>query len=889
MPDTSLTGVTRRGDYRPPSHLIDTVELHFTLDPAATIVRSRLAVRRNPAGDATAPLQLDGEALELVSLRLDGEILGANRYARQPDGGLVIEGLPDQAVLDIETRIAPAANTELSGLYTSGGAFFSQCEAQGFRRITFFPDRPDVMARFTVTLEADRAAVPVLLSNGNPEAAGPLPDGRHFARWVDPHPKPSYLFALVAGDLVAVRDSFTTRSGRQVALAIWVRHGDAASCGHAMRSLQASMAWDERVYGLEYDLDMFNIAAVADFNMGAMENKGLNVFNTKYVLARPETATDGDYEGIESVIAHEYFHNWTGNRVTCRDWFQLSLKEGLTVFRDQQFSADQGSAAVKRIADVARLRGGQFPEDAGPLAHPVRPDSYLAIDNFYTATVYQKGAEVVRMMHTILGPAGFRRGMDLYFARHDNAAVTIEDFVAALQDGAGVVALQGGASIDLSPFIAWYAQAGTPDLTVTDRYDAAARQYTLTLRQHTRPTPGQPSKQPLPIPVAMALLGPDGAALPTTLDGATEPAGTRLLMLDRTEQEFVFTGVAAAPVPSLLRGYSAPVRLLGVSPDRLRFLATHDDDPFVRWESGQQYATGVMLGMVDAARAGAPLTLDEGLLAAMDATLAGAAADPAFAAVVLVLPQTDFVADQMPTADYDTLHTVRRFLRAELGRRLQRRLLATYDSLTDAGPTRIDGPAIGRRHLRNVCLAYLVAAGDVARAAAQFAAATNMTDMLAALGSLASTDTPERVAALASFYARWRGDDLVIDKWFAVQAMSTLPDTLDAVRRLAGHADFDLGNPNRVRALVSAFAHANPVRFHAASGDGYRFLADFILAIDPANGQIAARLVNPLGAWRRQDAARAALMRGELARIAAAPKLSRFTLEKVTTALVEPA
>jgi aminopeptidase N len=879
MPDTHPTGVTRRGDYRPPSHLVDTVDLHFTLDHAATIVRSRLSVRRNPAGtDPAEPLHLDGEALELLSIRLDGETLGTNRYARQPDGSLVIHHLPDHAVLEIETRIAPAANTELSGLYTSGGAFFTQCEAQGFRRITFFPDRPDVMARFTTTIEADSAAAPVLLSNGNPDAAGTLPDGRHFARWVDPHPKPSYLFALVAGDLVAVRDRFTTRSGRHVALAIWVRSGDEDRCGHAMRSLKASMAWDERVYGLEYDLDVFNIAAVADFNMGAMENKGLNVFNTKYVLARPETATDADYEGIESVIAHEYFHNWTGNRVTCRDWFQLSLKEGLTVFRDQQFSADQGSAAVKRIADVARLRAGQFPEDAGPLAHPVRPDSYLAIDNFYTATIYQKGAEVVRMMHTILGPAGFRRGMDLYISRHDNAAVTIEDFVHALQDGAGV---------DLSGFLPWYSQAGTPDVTLTDSYDAPSRRYTLTLRQQTRPTPGQTEKQPLPIPVAMALLAPDGTAMPTTLDGVTEPAGTRLLMLDQAVRDFVFTDVPAPPVPSLLRGYSAPVRLLGVSPARLRFLAAHDTDPFVRWESGQQYATAIMLGMVAEARRGAALAMDDGLLAAMQATLAQAAADPAFAAVALTLPQLDFVADQMEKVDFDALHAVRSFLRAEIGHRLAGELRAACDALAEHGPYTIDGPAIGRRHLRNVCLGYLVAAGDVALAAAQYAAATNMTDMLAALGSLSNTDTPQRSTALADFHARWRGDDLVIDKWFAIQAMSTLPDTLDAVRRLAGHADFDLRNPNRVRALVSAFANANPVRFHAASGDGYRFLADFILAIDPINGQIAARLVNPLGAWRRQESARATLMQGELARIAATPNLSRFTFEKVTTALAE--
>jgi aminopeptidase N len=877
--DTTGPAIVRRADYLPPDFLIDTVDLHFELDPASTLVRSRLTVRRNPAGaDPNEALHLDGEALELVSVRLDGAALGANRYSLRLDGALVIPGMPDQAVLEIETRIAPAANSELSGMYVSGGAFFTQCEAQGFRRITYFPDRPDVMARYTTTVVADRAAVPVLLSNGNLDASGVLEGGRHFARWVDPHPKPSYLFALVAGDLVAVRDQFTTRSGRPVELAIWVRRGDEDRCAHAMRSLKTSMSWEEEVYGLEYDLDVFNIAAVSDFNMGAMENKGLNVFNTKYVLARPDTATDGDYEGIESVIAHEYFHNWTGNRVTCRDWFQLSLKEGLTVFRDQQFSADQGSAAVKRISDVQRLRSGQFPEDAGPLAHPVRPDSYMAIDNFYTATVYQKGAEVVRMLHTLLGPVGFRKGMDLYIARHDNNAVTIEDFVRALQDGAGV---------DLSGFVAWYAQAGTPDVTVSDAYDAATRRYTLTLRQETRPTLGQPEKQPLPIPVAMALLGPDGRELPTMLNSVGQRPGTRLLMLDQATQDFVFTDVPAPPVPSLLRGYSAPVKLLGVARERLRFLAAHDSDPFVRWDSGQQYATDTMLDMVAAWRHDGTLAMDEGLLEAMAATLDGADADPAFAAVALTLPYVDFVADQMTVMDVEAIHAVRDFLREELGRRLGPALRATYDRLTDHGPYAIDGKAMGRRHLRNVCLSYLIAAGaeGVALAAAQFAGSGNMTDVLAALACLASTDTPERVAALSAFHARWHGDDLVLDKWFQIQAMSTLPRTLAAVRDLASHADFDLRSPNRVRALVGAFASGNPVRFHDASGEGYRFLADMILALDPMNGQVAARLVNPLGGWRRQDAARAALMRGELERIAAQPKLSRFTFEKASKAL----
>jgi aminopeptidase N len=876
MPDTAVPEI-KRADYRPPAFLIDDVDLHFALDPAATIVRSRLSVRRNPAyGDAAAPLQLDGEALELVSIRLNGEALGENRYRLAADGSLSLPEMPDHAMLEIETRIHPAENTELSGLYVSGDSFFTQCEAQGFRRITYFPDRPDVMARFSVTLVADQARVPVLLSNGNPGETGVLEGGRHFARWVDPHPKPSYLFALVAGALVSVRDQFVTRSGRIVQLAIWVRAGDEDRCGHAMRSLKASMAWDETVYGLEYDLDVFNIAAVSDFNMGAMENKGLNVFNTKYVLARPDTATDGDYQGIETVIAHEYFHNWTGNRVTCRDWFQLSLKEGLTVFRDQQFSADQGSAAVKRIQDVERLRAAQFPEDAGPMAHPVRPDSYLAIDNFYTATVYQKGAEVVRMLHTLLGVDGFRRGMDLYIARHDNAAVTIEDFVTALQDGAGV---------DLSAFVAWYAQAGTPEVTMSDVYDAATRRYTLTLRQATPPTPGQPDKQPLPIPVSLGLLDTDGREMATVLDGVAAPAGTRVVMLQGETQDFVFTDVPSAPVPSLLRGYSAPVKLFGVTPERLRFLAAHDSDPFVRWESGHQYATGVMLEMAARWRRDGSLAMDDGVLAALTAALR--AEDPAFAAVALALPHIDFVADQMPVADIDAIFAVRQFLRAEAGRALHDELLDIYRTLTETGPYTIDGAAMGRRALRNMCLGYLTAAGadGVALARAQFEAATNMTDVLAALACLAATEAPAREAALAAFHARWRGDDLVLDKWFQIQAMSPRATTLDDVRALATHADFDIRNPNRVRALVGAFAHGNPVRFHDAQGGGYRFLADMICALDPINGQVAARMVNPLGAWRRHDAARQALMRGELERIAALPKLSRFTFEKVSKAL----
>jgi aminopeptidase N len=857
---------TLRHDYRPPSFLVETVDLRFELDPKATVVRSRLVLRRNPAdGDAAAPLELDGEALELLSLALDGEALGENRFRRTPEGGLVIDDMPDAAVLEVATRIDPDANSELSGLYTSGGAFFTQCEAEGFRRITFFPDRPDVMARYTTTIVADRASVPVLLGNGNPTASG-MDGARHWATWTDPHPKPAYLFALVAGDLVPVRDSFTTRSGRHVDLAIWVRRGHEDACGHAMESLKRSMTWDENVYGLEYDLDVFNIAAVSDFNMGAMENKGLNVFNTKYVLARPETATDADYQGIEAVIAHEYFHNWTGNRVTCRDWFQLSLKEGLTVFRDQQFSADMGSPAVKRLSDVRGLRAAQFREDAGPLAHPVRPESYIAIDNFYTATIYNKGAEVVRMLHRLAGVDGFRRGMDLYIARHDNQAVTIEDFVAAIGDGAG---------IDLSPFLAWYDQAGTPELSFSETFDAEARRYTLTLRQATSPTPGQPTKAPLPIPVAMGLLAPDGTQV-----------AERMLLLDRAEQDFVFDGITAQPVPSLLRGFSAPVKLSGLSRERLAFLAAHDTDPFVRWDSLQSYAADLMLERIAAGGHGIGRGVDPGLLDAFAATLRGAEADPAFAAACLALPAEATVADRMAVVDVDAIHAVRQDLRAALGRALERALREAYARLADPGPYRSDGVAIGRRALRNTCLSYLAAAGDEALAAAQFEQAGNMTDSLAALDVLTAGDTPAREPALAAFHARWRHEELVLDKWFTLQALSPRADTLAQVRALAAHPDFDLRNPNRARSLLAAFP-GNQVRFHDASGEGYRFLAEAVIALDPANSQTAARLVGPLGQWRRQDAGRQAHMRAALRSILARPGLSRGTFEQASRALGE--
>jgi len=872
-------------EYRPPDFLIDEVDLSFSLGEDETIVTSNLVLRRNPAaGTPHAPLRLDGEELELLSVALDGAPpLDADRYRVEPDGALILPAVPDAFRLEIVVRIKPQLNSALSGLYTSGGNFCTQCEAEGFRRITYFLDRPDVSAKYRVWIDADKQRYPVLLSNGNPAEHGDRPDGRHFAIWEDPHPKPSYLFALVAGDLVAHRDEFTTRSGKTVPLAIWVRRGDEDKCAHAMESLKASMRWDEETYGLEYDLDVFNIVAVSDFNMGAMENKGLNIFNTRYVLANPDTATDTDYENIESVIAHEYFHNWTGDRVTCRDWFQLSLKEGLTVFRDQQFSADMGSEAVCRIADIRALRASQFPEDAGPLAHPVQPQSYLRIDNFYTATVYNKGAELIRMMHTLLGRDGFRRGMDLYIERHDNSAATIPDFVSAMQDASG---------IDLSEFARWYHQAGTPEITIEDRYDADTKSFELTVSQKTPPTPGQPRKQRVPIPIAMGLLGPNGDEMPTRLVGETASHdGTRLLVCDQPRQIFRFVDVPAPPVPSLLRGFSAPVKLQGVPLDRLKFLAIHDTDPVARWDAGQRAAIAVLLERVALVRAGKTLPpLDPDLIAAMRHTLADAAPDHAFAAEALSLPSEATLADEMTIVDVEAIHAVREDARAAIAAALATALGETYRNLTDTGPYKADGESIGRRALRNVCLAYLAAGnseGGARLAKAQFDAQQNMTDVLAALSVLTDIDSTERRAALAAFYQRWQDDPLVVDKWFALQARSSLPGTIAAVRGLTRHSAFTRANPNRLRALIGTFSQGNQLHFHDASGAGYAFLADEVITLDADNPQVAARMVQALGQWRRFDPARQTLMKAQLQRIHDRPGLSTNTFEMVSKSLVE--
>jgi aminopeptidase N len=865
-------------NYRPPEFLVTSVQLEFDLDPAHTRVRGRLQLRRNPAGRRDAPLVLDGQGLKLRRVSRDGYPMRPSEYEVTADT-LTIAGLPDRVCIETEVEIDPSANSALEGLYTSRGMLCTQCEAEGFRRITYYPDRPDVLAPFTTTLRADRGAYPLLLSNGNRVAEGELPDGRHYATFEDPFPKPCYLFALVAGQLQALHDTFVTASGRTVQLYIHTEPQYVAQCVHAMAALKKSMAWDERVYGREYDLDVYHIVAVDDFNMGAMENKGLNVFNAKYVMADPARATDLDYQYIEGIIAHEYFHNWTGNRITCRDWFQLSLKEGLTVFRDQQFSADMGSAAVKRIADVRNLRTVQFAEDGGPLAHPVRPEAYVEINNFYTSTVYQKGAEVVRMLHTVLGPQGFRRGMDLYFERHDGQAVTVEDFVAALADANGV---------DLEPFMGWYRQAGTPQVTVQHRHDAATQQYHLTLRQHTAPTPGQPDKQPLPIPVALGLLAADGRELPLRLAGEGAAAGTqRVLQLREAEQSFVFEDIAAPPVPSLLRGFSAPVRLeIDLDDAQLAHLLAHDSDAFARYDAGQQLYLRLIRRLLAAYAGGDALTLDAGLLAAVRRCLVDDSLDPALVTELLTLPSETFIAGELDVVDPQAIHEVRRFLRLALAQALREPLLARYRALAPTGPYQFEGAQVGRRSLRNLCLGYLAELDDIGPGLcwAQFQAADNMTDSAAALALLAQLDAPEREQALAAFYQRWQGEAIVLDRWFSVQAGSRREQALNDVKALLQHPAYAPRNPNRVRALVGTFVHGNPARFHAADGAGYAFLADQVLAIDTFNPMLAARLVQALARWRRFEPGRQALMRTQLERLAAA-HLSKDVYEVVSKAL----
>ena len=873
VPDTAPQPV-RLADYAPYPWDVSSVDLIFDLHPTNTRVTMRLVAVRKPDADPDCALVLDGEDLVLDTIAVDGQPLDPAAYTTN-GSTLTIQSPPDALTVDIVTRVNPQANTELSGLYLSGGMLCTQCEAEGFRRITYFPDRPDVLARYTVTLVADRAAFPVLLSNGNPVDAGESLGGRHWAKWDDPWPKPAYLFALVAGDLKPVTDAFTTRSGRAVDLAIWVREPDLDQCGHAMSALKSAMAWDERVYGLEYDLGVFNIVAVSDFNMGAMENKGLNIFNSALLLARPDTATDSDYQRIESVVAHEYFHNWTGNRVTCRDWFQLSLKEGLTVFRDQEFSADTGSRAVKRIQDVRRLRASQFPEDAGPMAHPVLPESYIEINNFYTPTVYEKGAEVIRMLHRIIGPDAFRRGMDLYFARHDGQAVTCEDFVAAMETASGA---------DLGQFRTWYQQAGTPEVSVADHYDPESRRYTVTVNQRTGPTPGQPVKQALHIPIVLGLVGSDGRDLPAELmagEGTAGPDGW-LLHLRHDRQQFVFAGVAERPVPSVLRGFCAPVKVKPASVERLTVLCARDCDPVARWDAGRELATRVILDLVSDHQAGRPLSAPASFVDAVGQTLADQRLDDALVAEMLRLPGLDDVADAMIRVDFGAIDAARSAVSRALATALAPALTERFHGLADAGPFSADAAAVGRRALRGVCLDLLAYAPDqagVTLAAGLADDAPTMTERLAALAVLNDHAGPVREAALAAFLDAWRGQPLVVDKWFRLHATSRLEDTLDRVVGLTQHPLFTRRVPNRLRALVGSFAYANPLRFHRADGAGYAFLADQVIATDAINPQIAARLVAPLGRWRRHDPGRQAHMQAALSRILDTKPLSSDVYE----------
>jgi aminopeptidase N len=863
-----------RQDYQPPAYRIDAVDLEFDLGEEETVVRSRLQISRGEGEQQ--PLRLNGEGLELLELRVDGKELRPDDFLRTAQE-LSIARLPERFELEIVTLIKPQLNTALEGLYKSGGMFCTQCEAEGFRRITYFPDRPDVMTRFTTTIIADRERYPVLLSNGNLIERGEAANGRHWVRWQDPHRKPSYLFALVAGDLARRAGTFVTASGREVKLEVYTEHENLDKTEHAVESLKRAMRWDEQAYGLEYDLSIYMIVAVGDFNMGAMENKGLNIFNTQYVLAGEQSSTDTDFENVEAVIGHEYFHNWTGNRVTCRDWFQLSLKEGLTVFREQQFSAAMGSSAVKRINDVRLLRAHQFAEDAGPMAHPVRPDQYLEINNFYTSTIYNKGAEVIRMYHTLLGAEGFRRGMDLYFERHDGQAVTCDDFLAAMADANDT---------DLTQFGRWYSQAGTPILQVRDEFDAADNTYTLHVRQSCPPTPGQNVKSPFHLPLTLALFGPDGQELPLRLDGESHGAQTqRVLELREAEQRFRFVDVPTRPLPSLLRGFSAPVRLdYPYSDEQLAFLFGHDSDPFNRWEAGQRLMIKVLLAWLERGVDAAPAELIE----AARQTLEHPDLDAAFIAEALTLPSESYLTEQVAVIDPVGIHNSREQLRKQLGTVLRPQWEALYQRLSQSNGRTGDGEAAGRRRLKNLCLEYLMSQTD-ARAGElclrQYREAQNMTDRLAGLSLLADTDTEAADAALAEFYQRWRQEPLVVDKWFRVQALSRRPDCLARVRALAEHEAFSLRNPNKVRALIGAFSQGNLARFHTADGAGYRFLADAVIELNGLNPQVAARLVSAFSRWRRYDEERQEHMRVQLERILNTPTLSNDVREIVSRSL----
>jgi aminopeptidase N len=869
-----------RKDYTAPSYLVETVELGFDLDPARTIVANRMTMRRNPES-AQREIELYGEDIELVAVRLNGKALGKDEY--RIDGNLLrIADAPEEVVLEIENLCAPEKNTALSGLYVSNGNFITQCEAEGFRRITFYPDRPDVMAKFTVMLRADKERYPVLLSNGNLVEEGELEDGRHYAKWEDPFKKPSYLFALVAARLVCQEERFELADGREALLQVWVEDGNLDKTDYAMQSLKRSIRWDEERFGLELDLDRFMIVATGDFNMGAMENKGLNIFNTKYVLANPRVATDIDFQGIEAVVGHEYFHNWTGNRVTCRDWFQLSLKEGLTVFRDQEFSGDMvgtpSGRAVNRIDQVRTLRAAQFPEDAGPMAHPVRPDSFVEINNFYTVTVYEKGAEVVRMYQTLLGRDGFRKGMDLYFERHDGEAVECDDFRNAMADANGR---------DLAQFERWYSQAGTPRVRAEMRYDYDAKTVELTLAQSCPGTPGQPEKLPFHIPVAVGLVGKDGKDIPLVIDGE-DRGTTAVLELTEAEQTFRFTDVPEQPVPSLLRDFSAPVVLeYDYSDMDLLHLFNNDSDPVNRWEAGQRLAMTRLLKLTADVAAGSRMQLDDTFIVAMRKVLTDESLDPAFREQALLLPTEGMIAEQTDVVHPLAIHMARQFVRATIGARLRNELMAAYEANQTPGEYSPDAESIGKRALKNLALNYLVAASNddaIALARKQFDEADNMTDMAAALAALIYVHPEAAEDKMKRFFDEFQGEALVIDKWFAMQASAPWTD-VDGVRELMKHPAFNIKNPNRARSVVSTFCAGNAVQFHVPDGSGYKFWAEQVIALDAINPQVASRLARAMDRWRRYPPVLQAQMKQALQQVNGQKKLSNDVREVISKAL----
>jgi aminopeptidase N len=867
-------------DYKKPAFKIESVDLHFELGELETTVTSRLVMHREKESDAHEPLLLNGHHLQLISVCLDGARLTGLDY-QITDEALIIAKVPAQFTLDITVRIKPQENTALSGLYKSNNIFCTQCEAEGFRRITYFLDRPDVLTSFTTTITADKTRYPVLLSNGNLIAQGELQDGRHWVTWRDPFLKPSYLFALVAGNLDCLEDHFTTVSGRKVTLKVYVDKGNLDKASFSMECIKKAMAWDEKAYGREYDLDIFMVVAINDFNMGAMENKGLNIFNAKYILANKAISTDLDYQNILRVVGHEYFHNWSGNRVTCRDWFQLSLKEGLTIFREQEFVEDMTSKAVARIEEVRTLRGRQFIEDAGPLAHPVRPDSYIEINNFYTNTIYNKGSEVIRMQKTLLGSEQFRKAMDLYFARFDGQAVTIEDFVQCMEDVS---------SYDLSQLRNWYSQAGTPELTVNYNYSTENKTFTLTVKQHCQPTPGQPHKKPFYMPLAMGLLGKQGQALPLQLTTDQEAKkDTYILIIKDTEQTFTFVNVNEKPVPALLKGFSAPVKLkVDYTDEELLFLLQHEQDGFARWNAGFQLATRLMLQMIQSIQAGEQPIFPTKLSDALRRILMSTQLDQAFIAELLILPSESYLGEQMSIIDVDAIYQVHQFTQLQIAHHLKQDLLAVYADLKNQGEESLTEQAMAARRLKNICLHYLMQLNDeeiYVMCLEQYQTATNMTDRLAAFNELVDKALPEREKLLTEFYVKWRNETLVVDKWLTIQALAKVPGVLQQVIALTQHSAFDIKNPNKVYALIGAFAQNNIVNFHMNTGEGYEFLADKVIVLNKLNPQIAARIVEPLTRWRRYDAKRQALMQKQLQRILAEKDLSKDVYELVSKSL----